>query len=300
MRDLFYSYFNFNRKERNGALVLVVIVVLLMATNFLLHFYPQNKPSLSLQHYPLSATAHPHYTKKQVAYSTLRSKTGITTPEKLYPFNPNTIGLEELLRFGLSPKTAHTLIHFRKAGGGFRKKEDLKKIYSLPLQDYLRLEPYIQLPEEKLTHTIHTTETKSRTSFPKNIELNEADSAALIDLKGIGPVLSRRIMAYRKKLGGFYSKEQLKEVYGLSDSTFQLITGQLTINPELIALIHINTITAEGLKKHPYIRYYLVKGIINYRQKHGAFNTAEDLEKTGLFTKAELQKLLPYISFSVE
>ena len=66
--------------------------------------------------------------------------------------------------------------------------------------------------------------------FPK-IELNSADSAALVQLYGIGPVLSRRIIKYRTSLGGrFHSVEQLKNVYGLSEETFQNILPHVWID----------------------------------------------------------------------
>ncbi|MBN1108862.1 MAG: helix-hairpin-helix domain-containing protein, partial [Bacteroidales bacterium] len=52
------------------------------------------------------------------------------------------------------------------------------------------------------------------------IELNTCDSAMLEALPGLGPVLSARIIKYRKLLGGYVSAEQLREVYGLSEETF--------------------------------------------------------------------------------
>src|SRR3569833_498755 len=52
------------------------------------------------------------------------------------------------------------------------------------------------------------------------IELNSADSAKLTELKGIGSSFARRIVNYRNRLGGFISKEQLKEVYGMDDDRY--------------------------------------------------------------------------------
>ena len=48
---------------------------------------------------------------------------------------------------------------------------------------YARLEPYIEIPK---------------------LELNTADSTALVALRGIGPYYARKILAYRDRLGGFY------------------------------------------------------------------------------------------------
>lgn len=52
------------------------------------------------------------------------------------------------------------------------------------------------------------------------IELNTADTTALKQLRGIGSKLSLRIVKYRKRIGGFSHKEQLKDIYGLSEETY--------------------------------------------------------------------------------
>jgi competence protein ComEA len=58
---------------------------------------------------------------------------------------------------------------------------------------------------------------------PIPIDINTADTAAFISLPGIGSKLANRIISFRTKLGGFNSIEQIKEVYGLRDSVFQII-----------------------------------------------------------------------------
>jgi competence ComEA-like helix-hairpin-helix protein len=63
------------------------------------------------------------------------------------------------------------------------------------------------------------------------INLNRADSAELVKLYGIGPVLSKRIIKYRNSLGGkFQSVDQLKNVYGLSEETFNSIKPYLIVD----------------------------------------------------------------------
>ena len=52
------------------------------------------------------------------------------------------------------------------------------------------------------------------------MDVNSADTTALIDLPGIGSKLALRIINFREKLGGFYAIEQLKETYGLPDPAF--------------------------------------------------------------------------------
>lgn len=67
------------------------------------------------------------------------------------------------------------------------------------------------------------------------IELNKADSVELVKLRGIGPVLSKRIIRYRTSLGGkFHSVDELQNVYGLSEETFLSIKPHLWIDTLLL------------------------------------------------------------------
>ncbi len=63
----------------------------------------------------------------------------------------------------------------------------------------------------------------TRVQRKSSVDLNSCDTSDLAALPGIGPVLSVRIIRYRKLLGGFASVEQLKEVYGLSEETYDRI-----------------------------------------------------------------------------
>lgn len=62
------------------------------------------------------------------------------------------------------------------------------------------------------------------------VELNSADTTELKQLRGIGSKLSQRIVKYRKKIGGFTRKEQLKDIYGLSEETYQLILPHVWVD----------------------------------------------------------------------
>jgi competence protein ComEA len=72
------------------------------------------------------------------------------------------------------------------------------------------------------------------------IDINTADSAAFEKLYGIGPVLSARIIKYRRLLGGFARVEQLKEVYGLSAETFESVRGRIFADSTVITMIIIS------------------------------------------------------------
>ena len=135
----------------------------------------------------------------------------------------------------------------------------------------------------------------SRTS--QKTDLNSADSQNLVKLPGIGSVLSARIIKYRNKLGGFYTREQLKEVYGIPDSTYEKIKAQLEVQPTSIKKIYLNLVDEKTIATHPYVGWNDAKVIIRYRQANGYFKNAEDLASVWAMDKKNLERLLPYLSF---
>lgn len=131
----------------------------------------------------------------------------------------------------------------------------------------------------------------------KPLPLNESDSAALEKLPGIGPVLASRIIRYREKLGGFYHRSQLREVYGIDDSLYAFIEHFIETNPAEGSLkkMDINTATLETLRQHPYLRWEKAKAIIRYREANGPFANVRDLEKILTLDTLTIRRLLPYV-----
>lgn len=60
------------------------------------------------------------------------------------------------------------------------------------------------------------------------ININTADSEALKALPGIGDVKAAAIIAYREANGGFESKEEIKNVTGIGDKTYEKLAPLIT------------------------------------------------------------------------
>ena len=115
-------------------------------------------------------------------------------------------------------------------------------------------------------------------------------------MPGIGSKLSQRIIAFRNKLGGFYSVNQVGETYLLPDSTFQKIKSRLIIGSSHVKQININAASIDEMKAHPYLRYNLANAIFQYRQQHGNFNSVEEIKKIMLVTEDIFNKVAPYLT----
>lgn len=133
----------------------------------------------------------------------------------------------------------------------------------------------------------------------RNVELNSADTTLLKQLRGIGSGYARMIVNYREKLGGFYHKEQLLEVYRFPRETFEKIEAQLQVDTTLIRKLPINHLSLDELKRHPYIRYFQAKSICEYRQKKPSkrYNSTRDLVLDEDVTPDFIDKIRPYLSF---
>jgi comEA protein len=63
----------------------------------------------------------------------------------------------------------------------------------------------------------------------EKININAASAQELELIPGIGPVLSQRILKYRKDVGRFQNIEELKKIYGIGNRTFEQIKGFVTV-----------------------------------------------------------------------
>lgn len=305
------SYLHFTRKERNGIIVLLCIILLLILIPF---FYPLifNDKIITDDRYVGDITN----LKARQADSSKRSyasfdeeyqpsspasykdhRTSISV--ELFYFDPNTISAADWKRLGVKEKTIATIQNYLSKGGKFREPRDIKKIWGL--NDYLaeRLLPFVRISNPAAFKDITTIEYKIEYPIKKDyqpIDINDADSGSFVRLPGIGARLSQRIINYREKLGGFYSADQVAETFGLPDSTYRKIRPSLNIGEKPVNQININTATLDELKAHPYIRYHLANSIVQYRQQHGIYGSIGDIRHIMLVNDSIYKKVSPYLA----
>ena len=184
-------------------------------------------------------------------------------------------------------------------GGYFKTKEDLRKVYGLSDIDYLRINAFVQITENQAiaknaVPNVSNNNTSKQEISP--IDLNQANIENLLQLRGIGRTFATRIIEHRERLGGFSSLNQLKEVYGLPDSTLHSIIPSLRLTASPYRKILVNKSTIEELI-HPYLSRKQAEVIVRYRVNHGSFKNMEDLKKTGILTDIMVEKLQAYINF---
>ena len=179
-----------------------------------------------------------------------------------FRFNPNTVSVEDLQRLGFSEKQAQSIEHYRQKGGRFRRKEDFAKSYVVADSVYKRLEPYLDIPR---------------------LDINRADSTALLALPGIGPYFAGKMVQYRERLGGYSCPEQLLEIYRFDEEKLQGIRDLITCSPP--EAFELWMLPEEELAKHPHISRSEAHSIVLFRQyHHGEECTVEALVQAGLLS----------------
>lgn len=114
--------------------------------------------------------------------------------------------------------------------------------------------------KDSTPYTFHAKKEKVKFS------LNAVTAEELKQVRGIGDSYSRRIIKFREKLGGFYSSQQLYEVYGLDSSVvgecmLYLTDEDLSVTRKIL----INKAEFKSILKHPYLDYDDVKAVFKYR-----------------------------------
>ena len=192
-----------------------------------------------------------------------------------FAFDPNTVSVADLQRLGLSERQAESIENYRSKGGRFRSKADFRKMYVVSDTLFARLEAYIVIPK---------------------LELNTADSAALVALRGIGPYYARKILDYRERLGGFVDAAQLLEIEGIDADRFAGFSEDVTVDAKKIRKIDLWHASDTVLARHPYIGAKGARSVLRYRQLYDSARwTLPDLAKERALLPENIEKLKKYI-----
>src|SRR5690348_17239841 len=295
-RSSFKSYLSFSKRERQGIIVLLILIAGVLTAPYLFPSLPETEATdlgafqQAVKQLGREAPGvSPGNNKRE------RSATGIKAPAAahLFYFDPNHLSPRGWAALGVEEKTILTIQHYLAKGGHFYTKEALQKIYGLHPEEYERLAPYIRIgPLAQKTFAAPP----NNITYNVNVEINSADTAGFILLRGIGSRLAGRIVKFRDKLGGFTTVDQIREVYGLPDSVFFGIKSHLTVNDSLLRRININTADVKILQQHPYISYNLANSIVQYRRQHGVFGGVEDIKSLALVDEEIYRKIAPYLA----
>lgn len=205
---------------------------------------------------------------------------------KRVQFDPNTLTAEGFYALGcFTARQAEAMVAYRERIGGFRTVLEFADCYLVSDTLYAAMEEFITL--SPLPEPVKVL-----------VDINSADSAALVALPGIGPRSATDIILYRERLGGYHSTEQLKDLAVIMEKNYDLFVKEIWCDSCKIRKIDINFVAPNELAKHPYMTASRMRKILKQRQKRGGWSTIEEMVEQKIFTKEEAARISPYLQFN--
>ena len=227
----------------------------------------------------------------------------------LFTFDPNTADSTQLLSLGLAPWQVRSIYRYRAKGGVFRTPEDFGRVYNLTKKQYEELRPYIRISDDyqpaatyvggRHRYSPYDPQDRDTLLYPiklhqgEKIVLNTADTTTLKKVPGIGSGWARTIYNYGNYLGGYINVRQLLEIEGFPEELLSYFVIQ-NPNPHKI---HINELTLNQLKRHPYINFYQARAITDYRRMNGKLESLNQLKLLKDFPEEAIKRLEPYVEY---
>ncbi|WP_449387921.1 helix-hairpin-helix domain-containing protein [Chryseobacterium lineare] len=189
------------------------------------------------------------------------------TKIQYHAFDPNTLKLEDWKSFGFSEKQAQTIVNYRNRNlkGSFKSIEDIQKCFVISVEKFEEMKPFIRLnPATIANNGIQKSEIKQqeKTDFSK-VDLNSITFKQLMEF-GFDEKAAGSMLGFRKKLGGFVSKEQILTTYNIDPELMKKLLSVAQLNTSNVPKYTLMDAPEEWLKNHPYFKYSAEK-IIFYR-----------------------------------
>lgn len=292
------SYFGFSRTETNGFMVLLPLMAIAIFSAPVYRWLVTDRD--------IPAGEYAYLDSLTMRWETPAQAPAAVAVVKRFPFDPNTVTHPELLNLGFDERLATRLVNYRSKGGYFRVKSDLLKLYGMEPDFFAAISPFVQLPEEveipeKRTAIARNSPDSGSKSTNLSIEagfdLNTADSLRFQAIRGIGKVLSGRILRFRESLGGFIDPNQLYEVYGLDSAVVADLLRYGFVEEDFVPnRININEASENDLERHPYLSRKQATAIVTYRFQHGPFSSVMELKRVLPAPDTALKRILPYLT----
>lgn len=279
----FNFLFRYTNKQRKG---LYVLIVLLITIHLLLRF--QEKVFFYFEPKEL------HEIDSIVNSWNDSYQNKIKVDAKLFAYNLNNLNPFEAYVIGIPDSIYEKLTAIKSTGFVFKNTNDLLRLKIVTADFYAKIQPslYVYNPE----HLNFKKKVKRKLDPYDKRDLNKVTALELKNINGIGPILSKRIVKYRRYLKGFSDPKQLNEVWGLDIKVVNKVLDQYEIKTiPKIQKISVNRSTLEELKNLPYIDFVLAKQIRNFVEYHGPLQTIEDLKQIPDFPIEKYQRIILYL-----
>ncbi|SEB73600.1 DNA uptake protein ComE [Tenacibaculum sp. MAR_2009_124] len=286
-------HFLFDKHLRNGAFLLVLIIVFLQFVYTYFDFSVNQSENNNEE----------AFKQLNEKLDSLKNLKKAKPTHKIFPFNPNYISDHKGYQLGMSVLEIDRLHEFRKKNKFVNSKEDFQKVTKVSDSLLVVISPYFKFPDwvnKKKSNTIKTSIVVSSSNKRKKIieirDINKISESELIETLGMNQSLAARIIKYRRKLKGYTYKTQLNEVWGVNENDIdELLKYFQILSKPNIKKLNVNTASFKEVLKLPYIDYDLCKRIFDYKEEVAEIQDIEELKKITNFPLKKYDRIVLYL-----
>jgi competence ComEA-like helix-hairpin-helix protein len=292
--NLFKSHFWYNKSQRNGVFLLVLLILLLQI--FIYTDVFSSDKIIDVNQSELLVFQHQIDSLKAIEIEKRKPK--------IYPFNPNYITDYKGAQLGMSLQEIDRLLAFRKTNKFINSKKEFQKVTKVSDSLLDKISPYFKFPDWVLKKNQQKPSllllVKKQSVYKKKavstIDINKATAEDFKTISGVGPAFSERIIKYRSKLQGFSFESQVNEVWGLDKEVVEKVVSTFKIiKKPIIKKVNVNTVTFKELLMNPYIDYELCKKIFNYRDEVAELQDISELKNIDGFPLKLYDRIVLYL-----
>ena len=228
------------------------------------------------------------------------SKATIEKQDSLFVFDPNTVTYDELLLLGFDKRTAVGIIKYRTAGKVFGIAEELALCYGVTDSMFSRVRPYIKIGTKYATKPKGKSfdglsKERSKRFSPRPFEKFSIDTVgvAYLRLIGFSTRQAEALIEYRKRGGGIFSMNELRDCYAVSEEMADSLSHFviLSVRDPYKGLIEINSADSATLRKVRGIGAKTVVAVMQYRKLLGGFVRKEQIAELKCVTEENFLKI---------
>tara|TARA_B100000795_G_scaffold98945_1_gene72702 strand:- start:1515 stop:2411 length:897 start_codon:yes stop_codon:yes gene_type:complete len=293
---IFKSHFWYNKSQRNGIFLLVLLILLLQISIYT-DVFSSDK---------ITDVDQSELLAFQYEIDSLKAIEIENRKPKMYPFNPNYITDYKGGQLGMSLEEIDRLLAFRKTNKFINSKKEFQKVTKVSDSLLDKISQYFKFPDWVVkrnqqkpvlsllgANQFHYKNKKNKVS---TTDINKATAEDFKTISGIGPAFSERIIKYRSKLQGFSFESQVNEVWGLDKEVVEKVVSIFKIiEKPAIKKVNVNTVTFKELLINPYIDYELCKKIFNYRDEVAELQDISELKNIDDFPLKLYDRIVLYL-----